>query len=118
VLEQCPIIPCIEKGKWKVYADYRYTTSGGLEIDVPKGFETDLASIPWMFRWRFPRCRVDYATASVVHDAILTLYTELGRELADKVFKEILDITTSEEVEEIFYESVSLWTRIKRWLGG
>jgi hypothetical protein len=116
MMTQCPIIPNPKKGKWEVYSDYTYTTKAGMTIEVKKGFETDLASVPFLFRWFFPKCRVDYATASVVHDWLLE--QGLGREYADIVFREILDKTTDEETEEIFYTGVFIWSRMKRWLGG
>jgi len=38
-----------------------------LVVDVPKGFVTDLASVPWALRWLFPPDGL-WAKAAVVHD--------------------------------------------------
>ena len=117
-MKQIPIIPNPSEKIWCTFADYTYTTKKGIQIFIPKGFKTDLASIPLWFHWLYPKCRVDYSTGAVVHDAILKLYPDMGREFADTVFREILDITTDETTEEVFYESVSIWSRVKKWWHG
>lgn len=111
-MTHCPIVPNPKLQKWEVYTDFVYITKAGIEIVVEKGFKTDLASIPSLLKWIYPKCRLDYATAAVVHDWLLV--QKMGREYADSVFREILDISTDERTEAIFYDGVSFWTKIKR----
>jgi len=60
----------------------------GLRVNVPAGFDTDLASIPWFARWIFARAHSN-AYAAVVHDY---LYAKgfTSRSQADGVFFEAL----------------------------
>ena len=61
----------IDAGKvWRVVDSFRfYSGSEGsnLFIEVPAGFETDLASIPGLVRWLVPKVGKD-AQGAVVHD--------------------------------------------------
>ena len=55
---------------YKLLAPFQYHLSAPgsmLVVDVPKGFLTDLASVPWVLRWLFPPDGV-WAKAAVVHD--------------------------------------------------
>lgn len=57
-------------------------------IVVPKGFETDLASIPWVFRFLIPK-NGRYDAPAIVHD-YLYRRTGMKRKLADKIFAEAM----------------------------
>ena len=89
------------------------------KITVPKGFKTDLASVP-RFGWIFV-APFDIARAGVVHDYLYycirqyraTLGTdqdivlvENAKEAADKVFKEAMDVSA---------EHVSGWKKWVAW---
>ena len=72
---------------WELTEDFIQNTSIG-QIKVPKGFKTDLASIPrflWILLPPFGR----YSQAAVIHDYLYEskLYT---REEADKIFRELM----------------------------
>lgn len=76
-----------------------------LFVRVPKGFQTDLASIPQAFRWLIPQIG-KHLPAAIVHDC---LYNCSMR----KWYKVNL---TREEVDQMFLDgmrhlSVSLWRR-------
>lgn len=67
-------------------------------VEVPAGFQTDLASVPWFGRWLVSSWK-GTARAAVVHDF---LYSVVGRRLhgftraqADAVFGEALRVTGS-----------------------
>ena len=67
-------------------------------VEVPSGFETDLASVPWFGRWLVSSWK-GTAQAAVVHDY---LYSAAGRRLhgftraqADGIFGEALQVTGS-----------------------
>jgi len=103
----------IQKKKWEVVENFAYRTIDGKNIFyIPKGFLSDGASVPRIFRSIYPKCKIGYMTASVVHDFILEYIGD--RDLADMVFREILDETTDETTEGIFYSAVRLWSWIKR----
>lgn len=69
-------------------------------ITVPKGFVTDLASVPRAFWPVFPP-HGEYAKAAVVHD-YLYRFPSTSREFADSVFDEAMGVL-----------GVASW---KRWL--
>ena len=55
-------------------------------VTVPAGFETDLASVPRIFRrWAAPSDR-HWAAAAVVHDYLCALPSVAGRALADHMY--------------------------------
>ncbi|WP_454865948.1 DUF1353 domain-containing protein [Pseudomonas umsongensis] len=55
------------------------------KVEVPKGFVTDLASIPRVF-WSLLRPDADYAYAAIVHDYLYWLQAT-GRKEADDILK-------------------------------
>jgi len=66
-----------------------YVTRAGEVITVPKGFITDLASIPRLFQWLIPvnglhRC------AAIVHDYLFVIQ-DRPREDADRIFLEAME---------------------------
>ena len=61
-------------GKWYIYT-------------VPKGYGTDLASVPWLFRTL--ASKVDAIEASVIHDHTYEFKT-LPRQVADELMRAIM----------------------------
>lgn len=64
-----------------------YTNTDGVVYTVPKGFKTDFASIPRIFRAIIPPTG-KWSNASVLHDYLYTDGYKLGvsRKQADKIF--------------------------------
>lgn len=85
-LNTCPI----DDKYWEVLEDYYYETSIGI-IKVPKGFKTDYASVPKIFR-NIINCSGKHGRAAVVHDWLYSSKCTLGvtREEADEIFLEIM----------------------------
>lgn len=83
ILEELPITNT--KVKWKLKEQVVYTLEDTQEqILVPKGFSTDLASIPrtlWVFYAPFGK----YSRAAVVHDYLYRTQTKTRKE-SDKIF--------------------------------
>lgn len=52
---------------WRLEYSFTYFSTKGRVIDVPAGFETDFASVPWGFRNFFPK-DFDGTQAAVLHD--------------------------------------------------
>ena len=80
----------IDDKYWEVMEDYYYKTSRGV-IRVPKGFRTDYASVPRIFR-NIINSYGKHGRAAVVHDWLYSNQCEIDitREEADKVFLEIM----------------------------
>lgn len=84
------LVKDLMNGKFELFSDYVYKTKSCL-IKVPKGFVTDYASIPKLFRVIIlPYGK--HSGASVIHDWLYSSNCdlEISRERADKVFLEIL----------------------------
>jgi hypothetical protein len=73
--------------KFRLYRDFVVDYSGW-EIRVPKGFETDLASVPRFLRSLVSK--VDGIEAAVVHD-YLYVTAESTKDVADKLFYLMLE---------------------------
>ena len=80
----------IDDKYWEVLEDYTYRTSKGL-VTVPKGFKTDYASVPRVFR-NIINSYGKHGRAAVVHDWLYSSKCTLDvtREEADKIFLEIM----------------------------
>nr|DAS36621.1 MAG TPA: Protein of unknown function (DUF1353) [Caudoviricetes sp.] len=80
----------IDDKYWEVLEDYTYRTSMGL-VTVPKGFKTDYASVPRIFR-NIINSSGKHGRAAVVHDWLYSSKCTLDvtREEADKIFLEIM----------------------------
>jgi hypothetical protein len=70
----------IENGKWRLVDTLDYGTADGFLIRIPKGFKTDLASIPRLLRPLF-QVNGNHRQAAVLHDY---LYAKKGRLLVIK----------------------------------
>jgi len=80
-----------------------------IEVTVPEGFVTDLASIPRGF-WSIRRPEGRHAFAAVVHDFLYWTQTKT-REEADNIFKQaMLDSRVGKNEAESLYQAV-------RWFG-
>ncbi len=113
-METIAIKENIEKRAWEVVENFAYKSRDKKHIFyIPKGFLTDIASVPRFFRIFYPKCKIGYTTASIVHDFVLKETRD--RKLADNIFKEILHATADELTEGIFYNAVRLFSRFKKW---
>lgn len=88
-----------EKGKWMLTESLEYYSILLNEtITVPKGFETDLASIPLFFRSVLP-VNGNHRLPAVLHDYFYSLKGKLpsskpiSRRMADKVFLEAMKLS-------------------------
>jgi len=70
-----PIMEKLLGGEWRLIKPVVYTTSAGHRIEVPAGFLTDLASVPWGLWNVFPPAG-DYTPAAIIHDY---LYERQGK---------------------------------------
>ena len=79
--------------KWKLEEEFSYYTILNGEkktFTVPKGFETDFASIPKIFiSLPFIKWKDKFNKAAVVHDWLYNI-KEVDRKTADKIFLEAM----------------------------
>jgi len=65
-----PLLEFLTGGHWRVAASFRYTTPDGrIVVEVPEGFDTDLASVPRPL-WPLLAPQDGYAPAAIVHDRL------------------------------------------------
>ena len=88
------ILKAVNNG-WEVIEDFGYTSELlNKDIIVPKGYFTDLASVPRLLRWIVPVANAKNRKAAVVHDYLCTHGVELeivsNQKQADLVFREAL----------------------------
>ena len=85
-LNTCPI----DDKYWEVLEEYSYETSKGLVV-VPKGFKTDYASVPRIFR-NIINTYGKHGRGAVVHDWLYSKNCDIDitRTEADKIFLEIM----------------------------
>lgn len=95
---------------FRVTESFRYyvgSEDSGKYVEVPKNFRTDVASIPFGFRWLVPQLG-SHGQACVVHDylcdggplitekedklRIHKVHKDVTRKEADKIFKEALEV--------------------------
>jgi len=86
----------------------RFRTTRRIEyffsFEVPAGFHTDLASIPWWLRWLCPKFG-PWDVATIIHD-YLCVKKPCSRFLADAVFR-----------EKMADFDVPLWRRVLMYYG-
>lgn len=99
---------CIRSTKdwrvWEVAEYFRYITDAGEFICVPKGFKTDLASVPRFFH-RVINIWGAHGPAAVIHD-YLYFRQDRTRAEADAIMYEVCRVC-----------GVSLWQRSAMYLG-
>lgn len=85
------LVPLKDGKRYELLEEYWYEVNGYI-IKVPKGFITDLASVPRAFWSIFPPFG-SYTSAAVVHDFLYSEYntTGINRTLADKIFLFVME---------------------------
>jgi hypothetical protein len=76
-------------GEWVVLAGLLYLAKNGARFMVPRGFITDLASIPRLLRWLIDRDG-ESRQAAVFHDFLYCIHYQTRAE-ADALFLEALE---------------------------
>jgi putative uncharacterized protein FNV0804 len=91
-MEQTKLLmhPLSDGKRHELFQNYSYEING-YRITVPKGFITDLASVPRSFWIIFPPFG-KYTPAAVIHDFLYSKYntTGINRTLSDKIFLHIM----------------------------
>lgn len=85
----------VVKGGWQLnHALIYYSDFLNRRITVPKGYTTDLASVPRLFRFIVPVANAKNRKAAVVHDYLCDHGYKMGvaQHETDKVFREALGV--------------------------
>lgn len=93
---------------WVLYQPLEYRdTETGMVVTAPRGFVTDLASVPRMFWAVFPPCG-QYTPAAVIHDYLYWTQPEnCNKECADRILLNAMsDADVSEEARNSIYYAV------------
>jgi len=92
--------------KFKLLEPVRYK-----DIEIPKNFRTDGASVPRIFWSIFPPNRTDYLPCAVIHDYLC----DKGEyKKADEYFRECLkEIRVSKVTRCLFYYAVRIYHKLK-----
>jgi Protein of unknown function (DUF1353) len=86
------LVPFADMDNWIVYQDIHWTPPVGAPanlpsiVSVPKGFVSDLASIPPYFWWALPPTG-RYGHAAILHDWLYWRQSGVDRATADRVFE-------------------------------
>ncbi len=105
------VLEYLDGRTWRVAEEFVYhigAEGSGMAIHVPKGFETDFASVPRVF-WRVLPPTGDYGKAAVIHDK---LYKDGSgnREWCDGVFLEAMTVLGVSLIKrQIIYRAVRLF---------
>lgn len=106
--------------KWELYTEFDYHVGdekSDWSIHVPRGFQTDFASIPRIF-WSILPPDGEYTGAAILHDYIYNQRgkalgpngTDLNRAQADGIFLEAMTVLNVPWWKRtIMYHQVRLW---------
>lgn len=84
-------------GGWQLVSPLSYYSEVlGREVVVPRGFFTDLASVPRVMRWVVPVANAKNRRAAIVHDYLCYDWVQkeygITQRQADEVFREALEV--------------------------
>lgn len=99
--------------KPQLTSELKYTWTDGTDIVVPKGFETDFASIPRIL-WNIIAPLGKHTNASILHDYLYTEGYKLGidRKKADKIFFDaMLHSSVAQITANVMWFCVRLFAR-------
>ena len=100
------ILQPLRDHRFKLVAPVRFR-----DVEVPKGYTTDGASVPRIFWWLFPPNRTDYLPCAIVHDYLC----DLGRyKEADEKFRECLkELGVGKFTRRVLYYAVRVYHKLR-----
>jgi hypothetical protein len=92
-IDKSPLDIGAQSSEWITTEVIRYQSDIAKRvIEIPSGFETDLASIPRLFMWVIP-VNGKHRNAAIVHDYLYVKKPEwCSRSLADSIFLEAMEV--------------------------
>ena len=107
----------IGKNRWSVYKKFTYHVDkypSKEVITIPKGFETDFASVPRIF-WLFISPIDKHAKAAVVHDYCY-VYAPYDRKRCDEIFLEAIKVLgVPKWKQHCLYYGVRIFSGLAWW---
>lgn len=108
------IVEKVGERLWKIYRELIYHVGNKDSADiiiVPVGFQTDFASIPFLF-WTLLPPDGQYTAAAVIHDFLYFTQTRT-RLVSDRIFLEAMKVLKVNIFKRlIMYQAVRLWSWI------
>ena len=102
-------IPSKKGKKWKTFNQIDVPLSDGSILKIPKGFETDLSTVP-KFLWGILPPFGNFLLAAIVHDYLYVTKDDRGRNFADKEMLIISNKKNKNKVDNYFrYFAVRLF---------
>jgi len=100
-------------GKWRLYKDLIYHTEAGVRYIVPRGYTTDLASIPRLI-WAFWPSYGRYTSAACLHDYFCGV-DWISRKAGDLIFLEAMKHSNVPKWKRrVIYWAVRAYAVVKR----
>lgn len=103
----------LDKDYWRVMESFRYYIGkkySDCYVDVNKGFLTDGASVPFLFKWLVP-AQGRYGQAVALHDKLCETYTIIR--LVDGI--ETIEPINRDEIDNILNEAMEV-LEVPKWL--
>ena len=99
-----------KKGKmWEIYEPINIKLSDGSYLEIPKGFSTDLSTVPKSL-WGVLPPFGNFLLAALVHDYLYVTKDKRGRKFADKEMLIISNANNKNKVDNYFrYYAVRLF---------
>lgn len=109
----------LDGDKWLLLEPFAFCRSDGEQIHVPAGYETDLASVPHIFRWILPQAgdgpHARYGRAAVIHDWMCQHPLQWARTVADDTLRQAMRVDgVSTWRISVIYHACALYT----WCSG
>lgn len=103
-------------GRWRVAESFTFTPAKFAPVKVPKGFETDFASVP-RYLWAFFPPDGQYSQAAVTHDFLYQKMKDLtwvgpkrSRKECDQIFLEAMkELGVGVWKRQVMYRAVRLF---------
>jgi hypothetical protein len=88
----------LKNKKWELIKDFSYTLSNDDTITIPKGFKTDLSSVPKILWSLFPPFG-NFLLAALVHDYLYVTKYKNNRAFADREMLYISNALNSNKLD-------------------
>lgn len=79
--------------KWYLDEDTEIHLPNGDTMTIPKGYRFDAHSVPFIFRWIFPKKQGDDIYAAMVHDYLIDveMFLRYNRKFQDNIYRLIME---------------------------
>lgn len=75
---------------WMLIERFKARLDDGTVIEVPKGFVTDFASVPWILTWFITPYEKGIRRAALIHDWLYATHLGKSRKEIDALFEKVM----------------------------